>query len=575
MLVLRIAYAGAPLSGKTATMKALMPILRSQSSGDLVYSPKEARGRTIYFDWAEYQGGSFRGGQVQCQITSVPGQESLRRRRNLLIEDADAVVFVVDSQPDQMEANRRSLAELHPWLERNDLQPINVVYQCNKRDLPGTLGLEEIRSELSLGAEAELYESSAVQGDGLRIAFVAAVSAGVRRAEMLRGLNRLPVGTPEVETGEQLLDRVRLADDPNAQPEAESEPEAERTPEPSPAVPPSSIRARPAVMPMADWLASRQESIGTEKSPETAPAAETPVPEPKAPEPAPQGAAPTTPQRPAVMPMADWMAQPDGPNGIEEAAATPSVLPIRPPAQKPTTTLPAPWLAGGETGLLKAWPRGIWDAVRLAVDLHLDPPKGTSGTLQGRIGGGWHARSSGIFGSLDEGRVEYQRQVDWLMRLGDVVSGQRCIVLSGGVEGWRAWQLVRELPTLGMLLQQGLEPGLPSRKAVQILTRISAEFVSTCRAFTTRDVELPLLLRTLAQENGKTVYSAFLPNAPVPSKDRDALAHLESELRPLAKAHLLGALNIPETLLELEQLSVRSPSVLPIVELLQSLLIGE
>src|SRR6185295_11917308 len=586
LLVLRIAYAGAPLSGKTATMKALMSILRSQNSdGDLVYSPLEARGRTIYFDWAEYQGGSFRDGQVKCQITSVPGQESLRRRRHLLIEAADAVVFVIYSRPDQMEVNRRSLAELRPWLERNGLAPIDVVYQCNKRDLPGTLGMDEIREELALGAAAEVYESSALQGDGVRIAFVAAVRFGVRQAEILRASNRLPTGTPDIETGEQLLDRVRLVDDPQAAP---APPTAQRS---SISARAASMPGRPAVMPMTDWAAHRQ--------PAAAPVQATPIAKGKPIAPAPSAAASTAKRirlpagdrsRPAVMPMADWLAdraarsaeaeRPPTEAAIENAdAEILKAMSPGPPAESidveamkvvaaaPTpaapkrvdplepTVLPAPWLPGGEAGVLEAWPMGIWDAIRLSVDPSLDPPKANLEVLQGRIGGGWHARSGGVSKSLEEGRAQSRRLVDWLSRLDDAVSVQRCIVLSAVAEGWRVWQLVRELPTLGMLLQQGLEPGLPSRKAVQILARISTEFVSTCRDFASRNVELPLLLRTLAKEHGKTVYSGFLPNSPVRLRNGDALVQLESELRPLAKAHQLSALNIPETLIDLEQLS--------------------
>ncbi|MEP7012143.1 MAG: GTPase domain-containing protein [Acidobacteriota bacterium] len=595
---MRIAYAGAPLSGKTATMKALMSILRSQTTGDLVYSPLEARGRTIYFDWAEYQGGSFRDGQVKCQITSVPGQESLRRRRNLLIEAADAVVFVIDSRSDQMEVNRKSLAELRPWLDRYDLAPIDVVYQCNKRDLPGTLGMDQIREELALGSEAELYESSALQGDGVRIAFVAAVRFGVRQAEILRASNRLPTGTPEIATGEQLLDQVRLADDPSASP-TEPEPAPAPVPVPPPVPPPTSPaplsaspaaqasaqttspaspQSRPAVMPMADWLAERAAQVGHGARPATAMTPESlkTVATPETPEPPEIPEAAKNADAEILEAMAsESTVEPVDVEAMKIVATAPTSAVPKPPEPQGPTARPAPWLRGGEAGVLAAWPAGIWEAIRLSVDPSLDPPKANLEVLQGRIGGGWHARSGGLCKSLEEGRAQSQRLVDWLTRLGDAVSVQRCIVLSVVAEGWRVWQLGRELPTLGMLLQQGLEPGLPSRKAVQILSQISSDFVSTYRDFADRKVELPLLLRTLAKEHGKTVYSGFLPNSPVPLREADPLAQLESELLLLAKAHRLGALDIPETLTELELLSARSPAVLPIVELLQSLLIGE
>src|ERR1700753_25211 len=145
-LFLRIAYAGTPLSGKTETLKVLLPALHGVDNPDLVFSPLAARGRTLYFDWAEYQGGTFRDGPLHCQIISVPGQASLHHRRRLLVEDADVVVFVVDSQRDQLEANRRHLAEITPWLKRGDQPPVGVIYQANKRDLPDILDVAELRT---------------------------------------------------------------------------------------------------------------------------------------------------------------------------------------------------------------------------------------------------------------------------------------------------------------------------------------------------------------------------------------------------------------------------------------------
>src|SRR5262245_10223384 len=90
-LILRVAYAGPPLAGKTESVKALLRQLRKD--GDkLVFSPGEARGRTLYFDWADYEAGTFQGNRIRCQITSVPGQTSLSSRRASLLKAADCVI---------------------------------------------------------------------------------------------------------------------------------------------------------------------------------------------------------------------------------------------------------------------------------------------------------------------------------------------------------------------------------------------------------------------------------------------------------------------------------------------------
>jgi GTPase SAR1 family protein len=827
-----------PLSGKTETLKALLPNLHGKGGAELVFSPLAARGRTLYFDWAEYRGGTFRDGPLHCQIISVPGQASLHRRRRLLIEGADVVVFVVDSQRDQMEANRRSLTELKPWLERGEQPPIEIVYQANKRDLPDTLEVAEIRAALGLDGETEVYETSAVHGDGLRICFVAAVRSCVRRAEGLHASKKLPERTPEIATGEQLLERVRSADAADSANGAATADGADHGEAPAtdaqPVFPPAASQplasgpaatARPAVMPMADWLARKQSA--TERAaaapatpelpparalalataatssaattpalpaiPVTMPATRTTQPAPAvaaisnisassissalsassalsdlsasptlsaspaistipaisavpgAGENAPGTAWRTSRPRPAVMPMTAWIASTrhggnpgDGdadspgakraesnraaegaesnravegadsnraarqaasdnaaPHGLAQpraaaaqasgqaaaghraawpalvpsglppesshrpaimpmadfpssspaktaraavppvrdtrpvpvlspaalvaaaaaaaavvapmanpvrAASLPSSVPAKPPAAAALQTAPpaareagpapiavvaaahpaappaavtAPWLPDRESALIEAYPLTTWRKVLRAGDPKLAPPVEVAGTLQGRAGAGWHARAWGVLDTLDAGRDEFNRLIGWLMRLGNAVSSQRCVVLSGGGGRWYVWQIVHEELTLDLVMQQALEHELTSREAVQILSRAATDFVAAAQEFSHRSVELPIHLDTLAHENGATVYSGFLPQNPVAASRRDPLIELASELRSFNHANRLGSLNVTEALRELEHLSERRPQIVSTVEVLQSLLIGE
>jgi signal recognition particle receptor subunit beta len=836
-LFLRIAYAGAPLSGKTETLKALLPMLQTKGASETVFSPFAARGRTLYFDWAQYQGGVFLDGPLQCQITSVPGQESLHRRRRVLIEDADVVVFVIDAQPDQLETNRRCLAEIQPWLTRGDLPPISVVYQANKRDLPGTLDVADIRQQLALDAAAEVYETSALQGEGVRICFVAGVRACVRRAEALRAANRLPEGAPDVETGEQLLERVRLADTPEplpatsdddspskpqtapSAPDTATQPEpaptqaardTATTPEPAPtpaapgiaarseraqlqaardtatesepapapaaldtatlpapapapaardiqtrpdhaarfgastpaaaaslappaasptaaapplALPPQAAptaawhtaptpavaeaaagtagarRAlgaasaeRPAVMPMADWQARQQVAAAPPAAEEQAPAA---APQLAAAAPAAVTAmAPRVGGRAAVMPMADWLAtyinragaaersthaaersthaaaqaavqaQPEAdsprttqaampvltlppgpaahphlravqplaalpPTGSPQQASAPaptpsgSAVPAPPviaaappvpvsdqqpapstppaatPAPPPTTAAaathpaaaapaqpavaappasgpPVPWLPGHEATLLDAWPLAIWRLAFQAAGPQPQAPSVVAGTmLQGRVGGGWHARAWGTLESPDAGRAEFKRLVSWLMRLGNSVSSRRCLVLAGSDQGCCVWQVVHQELTFDQLIDQTLEEELPAKEAVQIMAGTAVDFVNAAQEFALQGVELPIRFHTLARENGFTVYSAFLPREPLAPSGNDALVELAGELRFFLQAERLGQLDVTEALRELERLSETRPRNSPAIEVLQSLLIGE
>jgi hypothetical protein len=212
-----------------------------------------------------------------------------------------------------------------------------------------------------------------------------------------------------------------------------------------------------------------------------------------------------------------------------------------------------------------------------------------------------------VLTSLEAGRAEFKRQVAWLMRLGNAVSSQRCVVLAGpaaaplagpaaptlaGPAGaptpaaptaspatapptWCVWQVVREQATLAHQMRQALEIQRPAKETAQIMAFAAGEFVAALQEFGLRAVELPIHFNTLARENGAIVYSAFLPQTAIPASDRDPLTDLASELRAHVRADRLAHLNVPEALRELERLREQRPQIVPTVEVLQSLLIGE
>jgi hypothetical protein len=184
-------------------------------------------------------------------------------------------------------------------------------------------------------------------------------------------------------------------------------------------------------------------------------------------------------------------------------------------------------------------------------------------------------RAWGVLEHADAARAEFSRLVTWLMRLGDVVSNRRCVVLSRAARGWCVWQVVRQELTFDLLIRQSLEQDLLSKYAVQVLARVATDFVIASQEFAMRGVELPIHFRTLAHENRSTVYSAFLPPAPVPAANGDVLVELANELRAIIPAELLSSFNVTEALRELEFLREARPQLVPTVEVLQSLLIGE
>jgi hypothetical protein len=71
----------------------------------------------------------------------------------MVLKGADGVVFVADSAPDRLGANIESLICLQKTLTAysKSLSDIPGVLQCNKRDLPAVLALDEMQKNLNPG----------------------------------------------------------------------------------------------------------------------------------------------------------------------------------------------------------------------------------------------------------------------------------------------------------------------------------------------------------------------------------------------------------------------------------------
>ncbi len=211
-IVIRLVYDGPAWAGKTTSLRHL-----AKSLGSPVFSGEEADGRTLHFDWVNYVGGLFQGLPIRCQIVGVPGQRVLERRRRLLLETADAVVFVADSRPGQMSENLHAFALLNEVL-RDASPPVAVVVQANKRDLAGAVSLEELREGLGGGPSLAMTESVAERGEGIRETFVLAVRLALDRARALWNSRDLLSERPAIDSGQSLLTAMLSAEGDGSQP---------------------------------------------------------------------------------------------------------------------------------------------------------------------------------------------------------------------------------------------------------------------------------------------------------------------------------------------------------------------
>ena len=178
-VIVRIVYAGAPMSGKTESIRSLSGLLFGANRGEEeFFSPDDTSGRTLYFDWLNYVGGYFKGYKINCQLISVPGQKTLKDRRQLLLEMADVVVFVLDSQTDKLDTALDYYREMLPWLERAGEPPVGVVIQANKRDTEEAASIEQIQQVFDDNPNLLILGTVATTSSGIREAFVSGVKVG-------------------------------------------------------------------------------------------------------------------------------------------------------------------------------------------------------------------------------------------------------------------------------------------------------------------------------------------------------------------------------------------------------------
>jgi signal recognition particle receptor subunit beta len=169
----KIVYYGPGMSGKTTSLAHIHSSLKPSHRGDLISLATEGD-RTLFFDFLPVHLGRVRDLDLRLQLYTVPGQVFYAATRRLVLEGADGVVFVADSQEAAAERNIESLLDLRENLERfgTSLEKLPFVIQYNKRDLPTCLPIEELRSQLNT-VNAEDFATCASTGQGVQEALKA------------------------------------------------------------------------------------------------------------------------------------------------------------------------------------------------------------------------------------------------------------------------------------------------------------------------------------------------------------------------------------------------------------------
>ena len=144
-MVLKLVYYGPALSGKTTNLLSLHDQLSLDGRGELMLLDT-TEDRTIYFDLLPFFYVAPSGMKIKIKVYTVPGQVRHDATRKAVLQRADGVVFVADSQLGRMSVNFESFDNLEKNLSMVGLsiERLPLVVQFNKRDVVDVVPEEEI-----------------------------------------------------------------------------------------------------------------------------------------------------------------------------------------------------------------------------------------------------------------------------------------------------------------------------------------------------------------------------------------------------------------------------------------------
>jgi signal recognition particle receptor subunit beta len=166
-LLFKIVFYGPGLGGKTTTLQHVHGATRAENRGNMVSLATDTD-RTLYFDYLPVKLLKLGDVTVKLQLYTVPGQVYYAATRKLVLNGADGIVFVADSQAARLDANVESLDDLNTNLaeQGRKLSSMPHIFQWNKRDLPDVVPAGELDRRLNLfGAPA--VATVATTGDGV------------------------------------------------------------------------------------------------------------------------------------------------------------------------------------------------------------------------------------------------------------------------------------------------------------------------------------------------------------------------------------------------------------------------
>jgi hypothetical protein len=171
-MTIKLVYYGPALSGKTTNLQALHSLTTDHTRGRLM-TLDTRDDRTLFFDLLPLTFRSEQNFSVRLKLFTVPGQVIHASTRKMVLQGADGVAFIADSQLPETRNNSLAFRDLRNNLKEAgvELSTMPLVIQYNKRDLPNIRSDSEI-TQLARQGKEPVFCAIANRGEGVLETFV-------------------------------------------------------------------------------------------------------------------------------------------------------------------------------------------------------------------------------------------------------------------------------------------------------------------------------------------------------------------------------------------------------------------
>lgn len=166
---LKVVYYGPGLGGKTTCLQHVHATISEQDRGELT-SVATSKDRTLFFDFMPLVANAIEGFTTRFQMYTVPGQVMYNTTRKLVLRGVDGVIFVADSQWEQMAENVESFNNLITNLEEqgDSIETMPYILHYNKRDSDNIAPVRYMEFLLNNRSKRTVhFETIATEGDGV------------------------------------------------------------------------------------------------------------------------------------------------------------------------------------------------------------------------------------------------------------------------------------------------------------------------------------------------------------------------------------------------------------------------